>query len=179
MCKCKLFYEKGELSTVHCIFILQVIPFMFSLNGLLYRNCLRTMLGPVCTFCTGSEYVNVFFLIGWVLLLQIVHEYGKFSVRNPRSIDHDHLIVIISSLWIRPQGIKTASGFETKSLIGLANPASDFLHCIRLFINMEKCNKKPWISWSLPFHLDHFLNTSSAIQSTYLLYSLGDFEDDI
>ncbi len=61
-----------------------------------------TMLGPVCTFCIGSVHVHIFLLIGWVLLLQIVHEYGKFSVRNPRSIDHDHLIVITSSLWIRP-----------------------------------------------------------------------------
>ena len=58
------------------------------------------MLGP---FCTGSVHVHIFHLIGWILLLQIVHEYEKFSVRNPWSIDQDHLIVIISSLWIRPQ----------------------------------------------------------------------------
>ncbi len=66
---------------------------------LLYSYCCCTMHGPVCTFCTGT---CIFVLIGWVLLLQIVHEYRNFSVRNPGSIDRDHLIVIITSLWIRP-----------------------------------------------------------------------------
>jgi hypothetical protein len=64
------------------------------------HTCCWTMHGPVCTFCTGTW---IFLLIGCVLLLQNVHEYGKFPVRNPGLIDRDHLIVIISSLWMRPQ----------------------------------------------------------------------------
>jgi hypothetical protein len=35
-------------------------------------------------------------------------------------------------------GFQNSMWFETKSLIGLSNPASDFLHCIRLFMNIEK-----------------------------------------
>ncbi len=41
-------------------------------------------------------------LIGWIPMLQIIHEYRKFPVRNPESIDHDHWIAISSSPWIRP-----------------------------------------------------------------------------
>ncbi len=41
-------------------------------------------------------------------------------------------------LFNKHQDVRTALGFETKSLIGLANPALDFLHCIRLFMNIEK-----------------------------------------
>ncbi len=96
-------YFMRKVNFLHCIFLRQVRPFMLSLNVLLYSNCCCSMLGPVCTFCRGSVHVHIFILIGWDLLLQIVHKYGKFSVRNPRSIDHDHLIVIISSLWIRPR----------------------------------------------------------------------------
>jgi hypothetical protein len=35
-------------------------------------------------------------------------------------------------------GFQNSMRFETKSLIGLANPVSDFLHWIRLFMNIEK-----------------------------------------
>ncbi len=66
-----------------------------------------TMHGPVFTFCTGTW---IFLLIGSVLLLQIVHEYGKYPVRNPGSIDRKHLIVIISSLWIRPRYVDLKDG---------------------------------------------------------------------
>jgi hypothetical protein len=35
-------------------------------------------------------------------------------------------------------GFQNSMWFETKSLIGLGSPASDFLDCIRLFMNVEK-----------------------------------------
>ncbi len=41
-------------------------------------------------------------------------------------------------LFNKHQDVRTALGVWNKSLIGLANPASDFLHCIRLFMNTEK-----------------------------------------
>jgi hypothetical protein len=41
-------------------------------------------------------------------------------------------------LLIKHKDVRTALGFETKSMISLGNPASDFLHCIRLFMNIEK-----------------------------------------
>jgi hypothetical protein len=70
------------------------------------NSILMLQVRPSCfhlmDYFTLTAVVPCMGLIGWVLLLQIVHEYGKFPVRNPGSIDRDHLIVIISSLWIRP-----------------------------------------------------------------------------
>ncbi len=55
--------------------------------------------------CIGQlewTLTGVFFLIGWIIMLQFVYEYDKYLTRNPGSFNRDHLIVIISSLWIRP-----------------------------------------------------------------------------
>ncbi len=72
--------------------------------------------------CMGQyvHFVQVCESSSWLVLFSccsIVHEYRKFPVRNPGSIDHDHLIVIISSLWIRPQCIVNRTPVITKTTI--------------------------------------------------------------
>jgi hypothetical protein len=68
-------------------------------------------------------------------------------------------------LFNQHKDVRTTLGFETKSLVGLANPASDFLHCIRLFTNIEKMYQETLDFFISTFHLDHFLtvNTASAL----------------
>ncbi len=39
---------------------------------------------------------------------------------------------------------------------------SDFLYCRKLFMNSTNFQQKTWITWSWPFHLDHFLTVNTA-----------------
>jgi hypothetical protein len=79
--------SKWHLSAVH---------FDIILNGLFLFAVVPWTGQLVCTL------TRVFFLISLIFMPQFVHEYGKYRARNSTSFNHDHLIVITSSLWIRP-----------------------------------------------------------------------------
>jgi hypothetical protein len=85
----KIFFSDWSLSAVNLD---------TRLNGLLVFAIIP-WIGQLVFTLTG-----VFFLIGWIFMSQFVHEYGKYLARNHGSFKCDHLIVIISSLWIQPQG---------------------------------------------------------------------------
>ncbi len=60
--------------------------------------------------------------------------------------------------WIPPQDVRTAFEFDTKTLIGIASPVSDFLHC-RNYSWLMKSGKKSWeflkiFKWQLGWKCD-------------------------
>ncbi len=58
-------------------------------------------------------------------MIEIVCMYKKHTVFKTRSVQ-------------QIPGFQNSMWFKTKSLIGLANPLSDFLHWSRLFMDIEK-----------------------------------------
>ncbi len=107
MCSCYLFYEEVDRSTLHLN--ASSLTYMFSFNGLLFCTVVSCM-----GYCVHFVQVQYLYLPpDWLSSpgAKIVHEYGRFPVRNYGSIDRDHLIVTIW-LWSFPHseyGLRSAS----------------------------------------------------------------------